>query len=55
MVKLALASSVAEIFGPLNPGRKKPGSGMNIPDHISQNNFLGLNILKFFDADPGSF
>jgi hypothetical protein len=33
------------------------GSGMNIPDHISESadNFFGLQILKFFDADPGSF
>ncbi len=30
------------------------GSGKNIPDHISENleQFLGLKILKFFDADP---
>ncbi len=30
---------------------------MNIPDHIFwelRNNCLGLKILKFFDADPGS-
>jgi hypothetical protein len=29
---------------------------MNIPDHISENleQFLGLKIPKFFDADPGS-
>ncbi len=28
---------------------------MNIPDHISESlkQFLGLKILKFFDADPG--
>jgi hypothetical protein len=31
------------------------GSGMNNPDHISEslNTFLGVKILKFFDADPG--
>ncbi len=31
------------------------GSGMNIPDHILESLetiFLGLTILKFFDADP---
>jgi hypothetical protein len=29
---------------------------MNIPDHISESleTILGLKILKFFDADPGS-
>jgi hypothetical protein len=35
--------------------KSRSGSGMNIPDHISDNlktNFLG--ILQFFDADPGS-
>jgi hypothetical protein len=32
------------------------GSGMNIPDYISDSleNFFGLKILKFFDVDPGS-
>jgi hypothetical protein len=34
---------------------KKPrsGSGMNIPDHISERIeiIFGLKILKFFDAD----
>ncbi len=33
------------------------GSGMNIPDLIFENFakvFVGLKILKFFDADPGS-
>jgi hypothetical protein len=34
---------------------EKTGSGMNIQDHISQNNFFILKILKFFDADPGIF
>jgi hypothetical protein len=36
--------------------RKKSGSGMNNPDHISESletNFW-VKILKFFDADPGS-
>jgi hypothetical protein len=29
------------------------GSGMNIPDHISESKqFFGLKILIFFDADP---
>jgi hypothetical protein len=30
-----------------------PGSGMNIPDHFSESieTFLGLKILKLFDAD----
>jgi hypothetical protein len=32
------------------------GSGMNIPDHISESleTFFGLKISKFFDVDPGS-
>jgi hypothetical protein len=32
------------------------GSGMNNPDHISENleTIFGLKYLKFFDADPGS-
>ncbi len=31
------------------------GSGVNIPDHISESleTVFGLKILKFFDADPG--
>jgi hypothetical protein len=28
------------------------GSGINIPDHISEKQFFGFKILKFFDADP---
>ncbi len=44
----------------LNPGsgmgkKSGSGSGMNNPDHISEslrNNFW-VQILKFFDADPG--
>ncbi len=30
------------------------GSGMNIPDHISESleTIFGLKILKFFDVDP---
>jgi hypothetical protein len=46
-------------FRSLDPGWVKnqdpyPGSGMNIPDHISESlkQFFGLKILKFFDADP---
>jgi hypothetical protein len=31
---------------------KKIGSGMNIPDHISESL---ETILQLFDADPGSF
>jgi hypothetical protein len=31
--------------------KSRSGSGMNIPDHISEK-FFGLKILKFFDADP---
>jgi hypothetical protein len=35
-----------------------PRSGINIPDHISKSLvtvfILGLKILKFFVADPGS-
>jgi hypothetical protein len=33
------------------------GSGMNIPDRISEcleTMFFGLKIFKFFDSDPGS-
>jgi hypothetical protein len=32
----------------------RSGSGMNIPDHISESLeiFFGLKILKFVDADP---
>jgi hypothetical protein len=35
---------------------KKSGSGMNNPDHISESlkTIFWVNILKFFDADPGS-
>jgi hypothetical protein len=31
-----------------------PGSGMTIPNHISESleNFFGLKVLQFFDADP---
>ncbi len=31
------------------------GSGMNNPDHISENfeTIFAVKILKFFDADPG--
>jgi hypothetical protein len=41
--------------------KSRSGSGMNIPDHISESLEtifgLKLKILKFFDADPypGSF
>jgi hypothetical protein len=48
-------------FWPLNPvfgmGKKsRSGSGMNIPDHISESLeiIFWVKILKFFDADPGS-
>ncbi len=50
-------------FLPLDPGWVKnqdpdpeSGSGMNIPDYISESleTFFGLKILKFFDADSGS-
>jgi hypothetical protein len=43
--------------------KSRSGSGMKIPDHISESllsleNFFGLKILKFLDADadpdPGS-
>jgi hypothetical protein len=38
--------------------RSGPGSGMNIPDHISESieKIFGLKnmVLKFFDADSGS-
>jgi hypothetical protein len=38
----------------LTPGS---GSGMKILDHFPRayTQFFGLKILKFFDADPGSF
>jgi hypothetical protein len=43
------------IFLTLDPGS---GSGMNIPDHISESSetIFWVKILKFFDADadPGS-
>jgi hypothetical protein len=34
-----------------------PGSGMNTPDHISESLeiMFWVKILKFFDADPGSW
>jgi hypothetical protein len=42
-----------------DPGWKKSGSGMNIPDHFSQSleTVFRVKILKFFyaDPDPGSF
>jgi hypothetical protein len=48
-------------FGPLDPGWIKnknldPGSGMNIPDHISESieTIVGVKVLKLFDADPDS-
>ncbi len=33
---------------------KDPGSGMNISDDVTESleNFFGVKILKFFDADP---
>jgi hypothetical protein len=33
--------------------KSRSGSGMNIPDHISESleTIFGLKILKFFDAD----
>jgi hypothetical protein len=38
---------------PFDPGS---GSGMNIMDHVSESleTIVGVKILKFFDADPGS-
>ncbi len=41
----------------LTPGsgmsqKSKSGSGINLPDHISEG--FWVIILKFFDADPGS-
>ncbi len=34
--------------------KSRSGSGMNIPDHISESveSIFGLKIFKFFDADP---
>jgi hypothetical protein len=45
------------LFLPLDPGWKKSGSGMNIPDHISENleTIFWVKKHEFFDADPGSF
>ncbi len=64
MFKIELFNSVS-VADPgssafLTPGsgmgkKSKSGSGMNIPEHISESLetiFFGLNILKFFDADP---
>jgi hypothetical protein len=49
-------------FGPLDPGSgmgKKSGSGpgLNNSDYISDSleTIFCVNILKLFDADPGSF
>jgi hypothetical protein len=46
-------------FRPLDPGfgmssKSRSGSGMNIPDHISESleTIFLVEILKFFDADP---
>jgi hypothetical protein len=49
-----------ELFRPLDPVsglEQKSGSGMNIPDHFSKRleTLLWLKILKFIDADLGSF
>ncbi len=35
--------------------KSRSGSGMNIPDHISESleTFFLVKILKFFDVDPG--
>ncbi len=50
-------------FGPLDPGwvwKSRSGSGMYIPEHISESleTIFWVNILKFFDVDadpdPGS-
>jgi hypothetical protein len=39
--------------------KSRSGSGMNIPDHISESleTIVRVKILKFFDAnpDPGTF
>jgi hypothetical protein len=34
--------------------KSRYGSGMNIPDHVSESleKVFGLKILKFFDGDP---
>jgi hypothetical protein len=44
-------------FDPWIRDGKNAGSGMYIPDHISESleTILGIKILKFFDADPDSF
>jgi hypothetical protein len=36
--------------------KSRSGSGMNIPDHISESleTIFGVKILKFFDADADS-
>jgi hypothetical protein len=34
--------------------KSRSGSGMNIPDHISESLETIFTILKFFDVDPGS-
>jgi hypothetical protein len=37
--------------------KSRSGSWMNFPDHISESleTIFWVKILKFFDADPGSF
>jgi hypothetical protein len=34
--------------------KSRSGSGMNIPDHISESLETIFTILKFFDVDSGS-
>jgi hypothetical protein len=55
---LAILTPYTSVVDPdLDPGwvkKSKPGSGMNIPDHISKSleTIFLIKILKFFDADP---
>ncbi len=44
------------LFDPRDPGWPGSGSGMNNRDPFFEclENFFGVKILKFFDADPGS-
>jgi hypothetical protein len=36
--------------------KSRSGSGMNIPDHVSESldTIVWVKILKYFDTDPGS-
>jgi hypothetical protein len=59
MKLMANCSNLQGAFWPQDPGSgmgkiSRSGSGMNIPDHISESlvTIFGFKILKFFAADP---